>query len=193
MAEIRHESKGKEIRNLLLVIGSGIIGAVAVALMMLYYYNPSGSYLAGNVLLSPESTKVIKFQDTHPTTGSPAKFIFDQIEFSYYDSQLKQWKKLNVEMDQYAKFYQLIGNERSLEVPDEIKRLFNQPSPSVLSLKIRTEATSQSISKPFIEVNFVNEGDYYRIELHEEGSSGSWAYFYHPGIYNKVLEMFIQP
>jgi hypothetical protein len=194
MAEIRQESKGREIRNLFIVVGSGVVGAFAMALAMLYYYGVSGSYLAKNVLLSPEYAQVIQFNDLNPRTGAPSKFVFDQIEFSYYNPMLKQWKRSGVRMDQYAKFYQMIGDERSVVPSDEVRSLFYRISPSILSLKIRTEsgADPQAASKAFIEVNFVHEGDYYRIELHEQanGSSDSWAYFYHPGIYEKVLDLF---
>ena len=37
---------------------------------------------------------------------------------------------------------------------------------------------------------FINyEGDYYRVELHEEASKAQWAYFHHPKIYQIILEM----
>lgn len=192
MAEIRQESKNKEIRNLLFVIFSGILGAFAVALGMLYYYNPTGSYLAGNVLLSPESTQVIRFNDVNPKTGATSKFLFDQVEFTYFDAKLKQWKNLNVDQDKYVKLYQAISSDRSLDATDEIKILFNK-DPSKLILKIRsdTNVAANAITKPFIEVNFANDGDYYRIELHEENSLDTWAYFYHPGIYKETFNIII--
>lgn len=192
MAEIRQESKNKEIRNLLFVIFSGILGAFAVALGMLYYYNPNGSYLAGNVLLSPESTQVLRFNDVNPKTGATSKFVFDQVEFSYFDAKLKQRRNLSVDRDNYVKLFQSISSDRSLEATDEIKNLFNKdPSKLVLKIRSETNVAANAISKPFIEVDFANEGDYYRIELHEENSLDSWAYFYHPGIYSKVFNIFI--
>lgn len=192
MSEIRHESKNKEIRNLLFVIVSGVLGAFVVVLSMLYYYNPSGSYLAGNVLLSPDSTRIIKFNDINPKTGSASKFVFDQAEFSYLDPKDKQWKNLNVDMNKYGQLYQSIRTDRSLNATEEIRKLFNK-DPSKLILKIRSEANTavNGISKPFLEMNFVNNGDYYRIELHEENALDAWAYFYHPEIYKKAFNIFI--
>lgn len=192
MTEIRHETKDKEIRNLLFVIASGVLAAFALVLSMLYSYNPSGSYLAGNVLLSPDSVSMIKFNDTNPRTGTPSRFIFDQVQFSYLDLKDKHWKNLTIEMSQYAQLYQSLRRDRSVDATDEIRKLFNHDS-SKLILNIQAEAshTGNAVSKPFLEVNFANHGDYYRIELHEENSLDPWAYFHHPEIYKKVFNTFI--
>jgi hypothetical protein len=192
--EIRDYSKRKQIRNLLVVIGSGVMTGFAIVLILLYNYNPSGSYLAKNVLLSPELAQTLSFKDSNPKTGGTSLFVFDVIEFSYYDNIKKQWKNVHVDGNQYMRFYQVINNEKSLlEVTDDVRNLFNKGNMATLLLKVRTEshAAWQATSKVFTEVNFVGEGDYYRVGLHEQNPSNPWAYFYHPGIYRQVLEIFV--
>lgn len=76
------------------------------------------------------------------------------------------------------------------EVPEVIYRQFFKPYPATLSFQVHAENTP-SVSKIFLEANFVNEGDYYRVQLRNDvGATNPWAYFYHPGIYQKVMQLF---
>ena len=183
-------SPGKQIRNLLLVLGSGIGCAILLALLFLYYYNPSGTYLARNVLLSPESAAAISFNQLNRKSGGVSRFVFDDVEFTFFNKVQKSLKTVHVDLNQYNQFYQMVGSLRSVEPTDEILSSFSKPNGSTLALKIRPE-NNQTAAKTFIAVNFVNEGDYFRIELHEQSSTGNWAYFYYPGIYQKVIDLFV--
>ena len=188
-------SQGSQIRNLLIVFTSGIGLAVLLAFISLYYYNPSGSYLAKNVLLSPESLSSIRFAESSTSSGTP-RFIFDNLEFSFYNQALKKWEKKFISLEQYNTFYSTLSNEKSfLEVPPEVENAFHKLPPVTLALKVRTEglANAQTPSTVVTSVEFV-EGDYYRIQLREQASQtsslGKWVYFHQPDIYEKILKIF---
>ncbi len=48
----------------------------------------------------------------------------------------------------------------------------------------------QNIEKIFQDIDFSE--NYYRIEL-RQSDSGSYAYFYHPGIYSKMIQLASKP
>jgi hypothetical protein len=87
----------------------------------------------------------------------------------------------------------LVANDKSLLQPDDsILHLFNSPHASTLTLKVRAagEDSSKGAEMPFYEIVFAPSGDYYRIQLRQSGPGQGWAYFYHPGIYQKALDFF---
>lgn len=190
----RQISPKRQIRNLLMVLFSSVMCAFLVSGMLLYYYSPSGRYVVKNALLAPELTTALMYNDTNHKTGGSSRFVFDGIEFAFYDSETKQQRKLQITPEQYQNFYQLIASEQSLlDVSKEVVALFNQEATAKLSIKVRTEshAAWQDETKIFQSVLFVFEGDFFRIELHEEKSANNWVYFYHPGIYQEVMKVFI--
>lgn len=192
MAEINDISKGKQIRNLCLVMASGIIAALAVFLMMLHYYGPSGSYVAKNVLLSPESAKSLRYGEVNAKIGKTTSFVFDLIEFTYYDEMNKKMNRVDLDMEKYAKFYDMIGNDKSLVVGDEhAEDALKKSNFATLAFKIRPEGdrANSSTSQILNEIHF-SEDDYYRISLRGQNAIEGWADFYHPGIYHYVLEQF---
>lgn len=186
-----NKSQRSQIRNLLLVLGSGFLGACLFGLFMLYRYGPSGQYLVKDALLSPKLTQELNYNDTNSKTGGQDRFTFDKMEFAYFDAVSKQWKKTTVPLAKYQKWYEeLSGNESILNPPDNVKNLFSQGYPATLTLYVKTESNAawQALTKPFQEVQFVNGGDYYRIELREQNPMGKWVYFNSPGIYQKTIE-----
>ena len=80
-------NKNHDIRNILAVLGAAVICAGLLASVFLYYYGPSGRYLAGHTLLDPTIMEQINYQDKHPRQEKSIHFIFDHIEFSYFDPQ----------------------------------------------------------------------------------------------------------
>ena len=48
----------------------------------------------------------------------------------------------------------------------------------------------KTATKIFQEVQFANEGDFYRVELHEQNAAHNWAYFYHPNVYKQAMSIF---
>lgn len=179
-----------DIRNILTVLGAAIVCAGLLASVFLYYYNPSGRYLAGYTLLDPVIMEQIHYQDQHLQTGKKMRFAFDHIEFSYFDPQKGQIYIPLIPMEAYHEFYTLVAPEKSLkEVSRQIQELFLKSSPSLLTIKMRaTERNENGTTKIFQVVQFVQE-DYFRVQLHEK-NEGEWAYFYQPGLYQNVIRLF---
>lgn len=187
------DSKAKQIRTLLGVLGGGLIAGLLIALSMLYHYNPTGSYVAKNMLLDPENAYSLRFIEPGSKGKSEGKYAFSGVYFSYFDLANKQMKTIPVSRDKYDLFYRLIADETSIVNPgDDILSLFNQTHPANLALKVRAvgEDASRGIEMSFYEIVFVPGGDYYRIQLRQSGPGQEWAYFYHPGIYEEALHLF---
>lgn len=193
MAEINDLSRAKQIRNLLFILCSGMGTALAFAFAVLYFYSPSGSYLAKNVLLSPESVLIMRYADMNSKTGSTSRYVFDSIEFSYYSTSLVKWVRLPVDMQKYTDFYTMIADERSLVNADQnsVNIFLGSAKPSMLTIMVKAEKDDlrQVLSKTFLTIEFA--GDYYRITLRDHNSQEGQAYFYHPGIYQQVLKLFV--
>lgn len=190
MTEFEDISKAKQIRALLYVVVSGIIAATVLSLSMLYYYNPSGSYLAKNVLLTPD----LAFASKAPEAGTKVKkgIAFDHIDFTYYDPLAKTTKIVKVDQEQYSRFYDLVKDEISINDADEaVQSRFNLGHPAALTLKlsVNNEGTSKGVENIFSEVDFADNSDYFRVKLRQQGSAASYAYFYFPGIYQKAINI----
>lgn len=184
------DSTKSQIAKLLFVVFFGVILALTVTVWMAYRYGPSGKYLAQNVLLSPETLQQLNYNAYNPKTNGQSRFIFDNVQFSTFDPEKREWVHKTVHIEQYAKFYQLIQGEKSLLDPSEpVSNEFNNPySKLLISVKTESSAGWQATVKPFEEVQFLN--DMYRVELHIEGSTEQWAYFQHPDINKLAREIF---
>lgn len=198
MLEIHTPSKMQQIRSLLFVVISGVFIAIVLAVGMLNYYNPSGEYLAKNVLLEPERALSMRFSEGNSKQKNHTHFIFDRIEFIHYD-HTNHPITVRINMQKYAAFYDLVKNETSLSVvSNQIEDLFNQSRIASLHLQVREEndkSTSNAVIN-FSVVDFLQSGDYYRVQLRTQNSPGSsipWAYFYHPGIYQDILTLLNKP
>src|SRR5947207_328834 len=87
MTEIQESTKKKQILTLLSILGLGIGTAFIFVVIMLSYYNPTGSYLAKNVLISPENLSKMRFSETNNIKASEkSRFMLDRLEFTYFDS-----------------------------------------------------------------------------------------------------------
>lgn len=188
MQDNNYFSKFNQICRLLYVFGAAIATAIVLSLLSLYYYNPTGEYLAKNVLLNSE---VISKLD------GKAKnlFTFRGIEYSYYDRTNQQWIKKSVPVETYDTFYKKVASDRSVAVlTDEIKAVFGNGNPSVLSVNVRVDKIeSHNPSLAFTDVVFAENGDYYKVMLREASKGEGWAYFYHPGIYETAQQFFVTP
>lgn len=195
MTSLDNDSSPKrQATTLIMVLCSAVVSALLVSGLMAYYYGPSGRYQVKNTLLSFELVENLVYSDTNSKTGGTSRFIFDGIEFRYHDPDSNQQKQLLVDLEQYHDFYHEIMNDRSLiEVPDEVIGLFNNRNDGSLLIKARTEshAAWQDDTKIFQEVDFSDNGDYYRIQLREEKTANPWAYFRHQNIYQLALHTFI--
>jgi hypothetical protein len=189
------QSPKSEIRSLFLVVFSGIVCAFLLSLLLLYYYGPSGRYALRNILLSPNLIQNLSYQDLNPKTKKVGLFIFEKIEFSYYDGAVKKWLSVPVLKETYEKFYSSINRDVSLiDVHPQIQELFYEGNLSQLSIKAITDSSNQKqiTSEIFQEVHFTKKGDHYRVRLREQSrTSDNWAYFYHEGIGQEVMKLFL--
>jgi hypothetical protein len=192
VAENREISAKKQIRNLLTLIAASISSAVIIAFGVAYYYGPSGLYQAKNITFPPDFFSDLKYYASGPKGKQSSAFIFDAIIFSYFDEGKKEWENISLTLDQYKQIYNLFYNDESVEtVTEEVKEQFttNYFVSIYLRVRIDTSLESEASVKTFQEINIVNHGDYYRIEVHEEGSQNNWVYFYHPSIYDEVMKV----
>lgn len=187
---IGESRKNREIRNILSVLGAAVVCAGLLASVFLYYYGPSGRYLAGHTLLDPAIIEQIDYQDQHPKTGKKAHFAFDHIEFSYFDPQKGEVRIHSLPLETYQIFYKKVASEKSLEkVTQDTRDFFLQSHPSVLSISMHAIESSENLAtKIFQVVQFVSE-DFFRVQLHEK-EEGEWAYFYQAGLYQEVIRLF---
>ena len=193
MAVKNDSSQVRQIKVLLLVLGAGLTAGILMSLLMLYYYNPTGSYLATNVLLDPDNAYTLRFVEPGAKAKSEGRYVFEGMYFSYFDKSVIELKTIPVAKDKYAEFYKLIANDRSIVGPtEEIKNLFNQGHPASLILKIRSvgDDSSKGIDKIFTNIDLVNEGDYYRIQLRQSTPGSECIYFMHTNIYDVALKVF---
>jgi len=185
-------SPKRQVRNFLAVIICGIVFGLGVVVFLVSYYGPSGSYKIENVLLSPKVIEELWYSSPNPKTGGTSRFVFKNIEISYYDKQEKKWLQKTVALDHYAKFYNLVVSDKSLSPPDsEVYAMFQQTGVVRMAINVTTESSAkwQASSEVFQEVEFAPEGDYYRVELHEDNPGAHWAYFQHPNITEKAMKI----
>lgn len=182
----------KEIVRLMSVLLLGVVGALGLTAYFVMNYGPSGRYSVEAALLKPELLNGLNYNDFNPKTGSKDRFVFDKLEFVYLGE--KDLRRVQLPLGAYAEFYQLVQGEKSLLNPsEEVKALFANRVPGRLNIVVKTESDApwQKMSKDFQEVEFVPEGDYYRVQLHEATQGEHWAYFYHPGIYKQVFQYWV--
>lgn len=171
--------KRGQVIELLAVMLTAVVMAIIAIGGLIYTFGPQGFYLAKNVVLSPNTLSEM-------ATRQKAKVFFDSIEFSFYDSDSKQFKNVNIGIEKYAEFYKMVQRDRSLSKPvEDLVRLF--VGQNALRLTIEVKGKNGALA-PFQEIDFIT--DFYRVKLHQDGSPEEWAYFYHPGIKQRVLKLF---
>lgn len=187
----RNGTSKKQIRTLLGVFGSALLSAFLITAFFVYFYSPSGTYRIQNALIDPQLVDKLAFNDNNPKTGAQDRYVYDGITFSYYDGKKSQ--SIPVSPGKYQKFYKVIQHDVSLqEVPNEIQMSFNQENIAKLIVQVRTEshAAWQDNTKPFQQVHFLPNGDYYRVELRESNPTNKWVYFQHSHITQNVMDIF---
>lgn len=186
-----HYSVKSQIIRLLSVIAAGILGAVAITGFLLYRYSPTGTYLAGNAILSPEVIRHLSYIDDPAKQGKTAlRYVFNDITFLYKNLNTGEWRKIPLSLEQYQKIYTLLSADQSLdEIKDHVPGEFARNQPAGLALTVKQENNPQAQIKLLEEMQFSLEGNYYRIKL-TGGTDGpqEWAYFEHSRVYSKILE-----
>ncbi len=189
-----NSSQKKKIGGFITLVLSSLVCAAAVTLFLVYQYGPTGQYSVEHALLEPDMIPVLAFNDTNNKTGGQTRFVFDKISFNYFDTAKQTTRNIPVSSTLYARFYNQIKKLRSIRQPsDETVSFFQNANPAKLILRIRTASQSSWVAetKIFQEVQFANNGDYFRIKLREEKPEGEWAYFYQPGILKETTKIFV--
>lgn len=184
----------REVRNVILMLGSSIFVAFLAVVILVYYLGSSGTYLLRNILISPETLQRTSFVHYDPKTSKEARFIFNKIEFVRAQSQGRQWGRYAVSRASYAEFYKKVANERSLPLlTDERVQQFDLIVPSTLTIFVRGRDNFNTSGDGilFQQVQFLDQDDLFRVEL-PPGRYGKdqWVYFRHPGIYKIVVQLF---
>jgi hypothetical protein len=178
----------KEITRLVLVLGSSVIFAVAITAFFLQYYGPSGRYALSSALLEPKLLQQLNYNDTNAAIGQEDRYVFDHLV--YEAGGIKK----DVPLDAYRQFFQEIQSDQSpVHGQLQLAQLF-APSPyRALLIYVHTESRSgwQNDKKIFQEVQFSQEGNYYRVLLHEQEPGRNWVYFYHPLITSKTDKLLL--
>jgi hypothetical protein len=158
---------------------------------MIYRYGPSGSYIAGDTILNPAILDQIQFMDKHPVTNKNTSFVFNGMEFSYFDQLEGKQKKNALNLASYGQFYKKIASEKSLKnFPSDIEQRFRTP-PATLTVTMQTDPSiSWHATKVFQVIQFISN-DYFRVQL--QGDEAEWAYFYHPQLYQDIMRLFTTP
>ncbi len=192
-------SSRHEVRNLILMFGSGILAAFLVIILFVYYFGSSGTYLLQNILISPAALEGVSFSDRdHPS--KKARFVFNKIEFVRAQSSGREWGRYAVSPESYAVFYKKVDKERSIPlITDEIIQQFEWIVPSTLTIFVSAPDNLGSASKStiFQRIEFLDQDDVFRVQHASDRRDGAskqeWVYFRYPGIYNIILELFAPP
>ncbi len=171
--------KDNNIRNLLGVLGAAVFGACLLSYLLVVNFGPSGRYKVANILLEPIIAEKVDFYD------GKSRYIFQRFEFLYFDQTTNKWDREQLSEDQYKKIYAIIKSELSvLSVTDEVRGMFSQTNPAILSIVVRNE--SKENTKSLQEMQIADHGDYYRILLRDDSPTPNWVYFYHPQILEQM-------
>ncbi len=181
----------RELRNFLLVIVLGVISAFVVTYFFIHQFGATGRYQVKNALLSPATIPDLNYNDYNPKTSAFDRYVFMQVEFEYFSPEQNQWVRQKLDLDTYAKIYQLIEKDQSVDpvTEEQTSQYSVQPARLVISVKTESDAKWQEDVKVFQTVEFAQKGNGYRVGLHEDNPGVQWAYFEHPGIYQKILEL----
>lgn len=183
-----NKSTKAQIRNVLALFISAFGCAGLLAAYMIYHYGPTGRYIAGHTLLSPFIKSQVKYPEVGAKTGKGLKYVYKGTEFAYYDQQGRK-QTISVADKTYEEFYRWVETEKSVEnIPTDIEKQFEQ-KPASLILTMGTDSHSfPEETLTFQVIQFTTSG-YFRVQLRNKESSGLWAYFYRPHLYQDVLDL----
>lgn len=174
------KGRNRDIKNLFVVLGSSLICAALLSYFFISNYGPSGKYRAGYTLVDPSIIGQNKEREK-------VRFVFESIEFSFFDKKLGKSVTIPIQPEQYQLFYQKISSLLSLDPTPKLEQLFLQSYPTQLTTPLRSvEKEKESI---FQVVEFIEE-NYFRVKLQGKGQD-SWAYFYQPDLYREIFAIFL--
>lgn len=180
-----------DIRNFLIVLGSGVIAACAAIGLLAYMYGPSGAYSSQKVILSPDIIASHAYTEITDGTKKVQKYQVSKLEFTYFDKQDSKWLTTTVSLEQYRKFWNLIAKDWSLTAPEQDQmNAFRDPHVARLTIWARPD-TGDDSAKAFQEIYFAPNSNLYRVELKGDAITEQWAYFIHSDIYQHIQKIFI--
>lgn len=160
---------------------------------MIFHYGPSGRYFASNTILAPSVIAEINYKDKTLTGQNQIQFVFNRIEFSYFDKLRGELIQVPVDQNVYEKFYQNVQADQSIDqVPTEVEQEFSRGLLATLSLVMHADLNaSPQITQVFQVIQFT-ESNYYRVSLSTMTTQNrqEWAYFYHPHLYEEIMRIF---
>lgn len=177
----------KEIRNLFFVIGSAILVAIAITAGALFLYGPSGQYKGSDVLIAARELAELNYNSMNPKIQQMDRYRFDEIVYRDKDGVSQK-----VSPQVYEKIYELVSKDKSLINPSQdVVGLFRKEVPAELLVKVRTESHDpvHNDVKDLIVMDISRDGNHFRVKLNEDEAGVHWAYFQHPGIYQKILKL----
>ncbi len=181
----KQSSRSAQIRNLIVVIGGGMLAALLIAYFMVTNYGPTGQYQTNNILLEPSFVQNISFQEQDPQTGKNSRYTFDRIEWLHFDSASNRWISSKLDENTYSKIYDLLRKDNSIvRVTPETKNLFYTTTPTSVTIVVHAE--NHENTKVLQEIQFADHGDFYRVLLREDAPSQNWIYFFHPKVFEQV-------
>ena len=177
------------IRSIILLLGSAFACASLLVASLIYHFGPSGRYVAGHTLLSPQVMEEINQRSQQEKSKRQQSFVFNHIEFSYFDTVQRTMRRQPVSEENYKKFYDMVAQEKSLDQTEQLALIFADVHPSILTVAMQAEGSSPTqASQTFQIVQF--KEDYFRVQLHNEGAKGDWAYFQYSNLYPKIIQLF---
>jgi hypothetical protein len=184
----------KDIRNLLALLGASLVSAVALIVALLYFYGPTGQYVAQNTLLQGKDLSELNYNGINPHTNQSDRYRFDKIVYVYWDKTAQKEAKVDVPVATYDQFYDLVQKDESLQnVNANIESGFRKTPPARLEIRVKSESQEPLYKdvKNLLVIEFSEAGDFYRVELNEDNKGIHWAYFFHSGITPKTFKLFV--
>lgn len=186
----------RQIVGLLSVLAAGLAFALAIIGYLLYTYGPTGQYRAENILVEPSLVKKLSYIDTEVSRGKEGKHILDHVQFQVFDEKSGQWDVYLLNDEQYKRIFDLLSRDESLfPVPEELDHKFRSSRLANLEIIARPElpGNQQGQTKTFLSVDFIPGGDVYRVFIRTSSIGTDYAFFNHPGVYDKVIKIVRTP
>lgn len=181
----------KDIRNFLLVLGSGVLLALIAVFWMIRVEGYDRAIYVREVLLSPETMEAMSNRAVRVGGKEYVRYLVESVDYSYYDAKNGKWDMLTVDIAPYQALWKLTEGDRgSLQVEETVQKLFDDAKISTLAIYVRREMPYQKegLNELFQQVQFPSKGDWYRVQMHDEDNKADWVYFYHPGIQTESLK-----
>ncbi len=180
----------REIWQFLLVLLAGAIFACALVFWMVRGDALDKRMYLYQVLLSPETIENLSNRAVAGGKDRPPEYLIESIRFSYLDETTKKWVEKQINIGPYGQFYSKIEHDRGVIDPSEsVLQSFQASNATKLSIYMKHyhPLVNEGKTELFQMVQFNQEGDAYRVNLHVESNEMQWVYFLHPGV-GKVAE-----